>query len=230
MLYLQKLFESSSKGSLGNTSGRIELTIPSFNNSSPKTLIGYTGENITYTLSNRWGTLLPGDEDLAKISGLFGQKTILNWINSSTVGWLGSEPLTIPLVFYLISYKPPSSSNPPITEQLYDLVKLCTVNVPKSVGREATVEVHGGYNQRIYENNVQLTLDNRDFDEQERGVISLKIGNRFKLRGLVLKEINPEHSIVETRDGIPLYIKVKATFQTYRTITPDNLKEFLGIN
>ena len=91
-LYLDQIISSNS--------GTVQIVLP-----SGTKIKGILTEDPTYSVQNNWGPILPGIGSLSEMAQLADNTNIVAFINASSAGWKGTEPLTISLQFILINYK-----------------------------------------------------------------------------------------------------------------------------
>lgn len=231
MLYLDQIIEKSS--------GVITLTIPDVTGGSNwSTLTGYLSESPSISLQNTWGSLFPDMSTLADISSLAGSKNIISFLTASQAGWKGTEPLTIGVEFYMISYKKGTN----IKAEVAKLAKMATLYSAEGDNLKGmtTVQVHGGYSNNYLNNNnqfigsVEEALKSGTVAEKA-GLIKMEIGGQLRLSSLLLSDIQITPSVIQVgtpsnnNTGIPLYIKVNANFRTYRTMLSSDIDYMYGI-
>ncbi len=198
-------------------SGVVKINLPSSGGGEPTTLTGFLSDNVSIRLGNSWQTVLPDTSDLTKFQGAIGSQTITTWLNSSQSVWTGAEPLTVGITFYLFSISESSSIKK-------DVLKLKKLAVPHREGN-ASISVHGGYSPDILaKSSATSDIINNDVSGLQKGLISIEVGNQFKLKGMLLVDIVSENSSVEVKNKNPLYIKVTANFKTFMVITDDQLE------
>jgi len=199
-------------------SGVVELTVPRADGKGyyDKTIKGCLTDNIVLRLGNNWQAVLPSTDAITKASNIAGiNEELLAWLGSTQAAWMGSEPLTLGLTFYLFSLNDSSR----VKE---DVIKLAKLAVPTATSATSVI-VHGGYKPNVLSGNKELI--NNSIDPV---YISIKIGGQFTLTNMLLVDISPEYSIVEVKSKNPLYAKVTANFRTYKTMTSAEIETMLG--
>lgn len=211
-LFLQKILS-------GGKSGLIELSLPDPDISKPyTTLRGYLAENAAPKLGNSWQQVLPSPEAYTKLTNMLtSSKDVVTWLAGAQSAWVGSEALTIPISFYLFSI----DENSKIKKEYLKLAGLSVPNVPSSGGtQDLAGTVHGGYKPDILNDTSADYVQN---NVNNRGFITIRIGSQLVLTKMLLVDTTPEYSMLEVKDGNPLYIKVNATFKSYRPLSYDEL-------
>ena len=74
------------------------------------TITGLLISEPTMSTSINWGPILNDLSNIQDISSLIGASQMWTWIGASAMCWKGTSPLTTSVEFYLINYKPGSSS------------------------------------------------------------------------------------------------------------------------
>lgn len=198
---------------LTNKSGVITLLIPSLDPSigNAYELQGILTSDPTISLKNKWGSALPDVENLATASQLLGSQNIVSWLAASQAAWKGTDPLTVAVEFYLISYRKKDD----IKFRLKQLMKLATV---WETDQGATVKIHAGYysnftdsNKDVFNNEIEAS--GNLFGGTGSGLVTMKIGDQITLSNLLLEDINSTFSTVQCAQGAPLFIKVNAQFR-----------------
>ena len=237
---ISNLFLSNilNKDTTQGKSGVVEFTLPSpfvsnnidVKNGKPTTLRGWLSESPSYKLGNTWQPMMPSTDALTKTSqAMTASKDVVSWLGGAQSAWVGSSPLEISLSFYLFSI----DSTSKIKTELLKLLNLSVINAgqdtsdPKVIVTSGTV--HGGYKPHLIDDTIGSGLNNTVEDEANKGFISIKIGNQLTLRKMLLVDITPEHSSLEVPDHNPLYIKVNASFKSYRPITVSELTGMFNI-
>ena len=124
-------------GILGDSSDspstvRIKLMNPSEKAGLRVDLKGLMIGDPTFSMGNKWGTIINDLSNLQDFSSLVGSDSMFTWINASTMCWKGTNPLSMAIEFYLINYK---SKELDLEGQLRNLSKLASLmKDPKAVG------------------------------------------------------------------------------------------------
>ena len=152
-----------------------------------------------------------------------------SWIGASTMCWKGTDPIKTSIEFYLINYK----EGLKLEEKLREANKLVSLyNIDKN--KKIAVEVHGGYKARVLENNqtyfnngsnkfnstelldkIQYGASNADLSSEvdmEEGTCTLCLGNKMRIRKLLVQRFDVQPSLVELPDGKALYYRVSVSF------------------
>ena len=132
--------------------------------------VGFLSENPTIKLGNKWDPLLSDLSTINEFTQLagWGQSS---WVATSKMAWKGTDPLTVGLDFYLITYLKSqvdgtgTGKEAPISKQATCFARLVAIDeVPedRTVGalKGLRVGVHGGYSPNYFQDNEGLLLDN----------------------------------------------------------------------
>ena len=109
-LYLDQIISSNS--------GTLQIALP-----SGEKIKAILTEDPTYSVQNNWGPILPGIQALSDISQMADNTNIIAFINASSAGWKGTEPLTISVQFILLNYKRGLN----IKKQIKELAKMAAL-------------------------------------------------------------------------------------------------------
>lgn len=179
--------------------------------------------------SNKWGPILSDMTNIQDIASLLGESHMWSWIGASTMCWKGTDPIKTSIEFYLINYK----EGLKLEEKLREANKLVSLyNIDKN--KKIAVEVHGGYKARVLENNqtyfnngsnkfnstelldkIQYGASNADLSSEvdmEEGTCTLCLGNKMRIRKLLVQRFDVQPSLVELPDGKALYYRVSVSF------------------
>ena len=224
-LFLQSIVAN---GSSSPGSGSVTFTLPMSDGSHNANIFtAWLAENPTFKLGNNWQATMPSMDSVTKFSNIVDtDASVISWLAGAQSAWMGVEPLTIALTFYLFSMDPNSN----IKSKEFMLGSLCTP-YQKGGSQDVTAIVHGGYKPDIL-SDTSTNSKYTNMDESaglNRGLITVKIGHQITFTQMLLVDITPEHSALEVADGNPLYIKFNASFKTYRPITSDEFASILGV-
>ena len=202
--------------------------------------------DIKFSLGNKWDNLINIGTDISDWQQTLnlGAYNLLNWVSASSVGWKGSDPLTITFSCYLVTYK---RNQVEIMEQARWLAGLSAIYVNNSgngVESNATVRVHGGYTPKFWVGNANLgdytafvgtdgvntNTPINDFTvgdiynngvNNDTGMVKLHWGGPGGpvITGLLLDKCEVEISSVMCAPKEPLWIKLTPQFRTYRAMT-----------
>ena len=227
-LLLNQLFYSSQ-------SGIVKIAMPSNKNFKPIT--GILVSDPAIKVRNQWGSILPGGEDLNDLMAVAGSRNLFAWVAGSSAAWKSSDPLGIGLDFYLLSYDRSSD----VKGQARSLLSLATMGEPEggSFAQATMVSVHGGYKIDVSESNQALRTDNAITDAylqgmanqltgDKEGTLTIQIGDQITLKNMLLEECSAEHSKVQVERGIPLFIKISATFRLCRAPLTSDIEGIYG--
>ena len=219
-LLLNQIFTNSK-------SGIVKITMPNPGKIPTfdfKPITGILVNDPSIRLRNQWGSILPGNEDLNELMALTGNRNLFAWVSASSAAWKSSDPLNIGLDFYLLSYDRSSD----VKGQTRSLLSLAAMGNADTF-QAAMVTVHGGYKLDITESNKKLTMGAqvkitdgylqkaaKALTGEHPGTLTIQIGDQIVLRNMLLEECSAEHSKVQVESGVPLFIKISATFRLCR--------------
>ena len=236
-LYLDGLFKSFS-----DSPSTILLNIPVPYSSSPEQVAGLLASDITLSAQNTWGPIVNDISNLTDFSSMMGSTGMFSWIGASTMCWKGTKPLTLNAEFYLINYRQTGLN---LEKKLTALMKLASLYEDKkatALGRAIKVQVHGGYAADVLETNSDYWSASRAeeiekkkgevddsvdplFDDKgnAQGTVSLTVGNKIRVRNILLSKIDVTPSITQVADSNggnskPLYYRVQASFIGVRAL------------
>ena len=210
-LLLNQIFTNSK-------SGIVKIGLPDGN-----IVTGLLANDPSIRVRNQWGSILPDTEDLNQILQTVGSKNLFAWVSASSAAWKSSDPLNIGLDFYLLSYDKTSD----VKGQARRLMSLAAMGTPEggNFAQATMVTVHGGYKIDILESNSELNVGNIESYLQgaaqtligdHPGTLTIQIGDQITLKNMLLEECSAEHSRVQVESGVPLFIKISATFRLCR--------------
>lgn len=214
---------------------------------------GLIENDVSVTLGNSFGPLVPDLTTLQDFFMLADIKTIPSWIGASAQTWKGTNPIAFSTDMYLINWSPDLNYE----GELKDLGAFCTLT--QSGSSNFMVKVHGGYQPNFLSNNNQffnmgaftqkVEENEADYAEAgealsgqlsqiqqniENGTLTVLIGSRFKLANLLLTRLDISPSVVEVYNPYvggkpkPLYYRVGMSFQTARAALSTDLGGMLG--
>ena len=250
-LFLDGIFDEGSR-----SPSTITISIPVPTKSSYITgdvLRGLIVGDPTWSASNKWGPLLNDLSNLQDWASLLGEANQFSWVGASTMCWKGTTPLTLGIEFYLINYSSKKSSQ--LRNTLKEFVKLASV--ARSDDSSAfKVRVHGGYAPDLFVNNREFfcslsnmkdfwkngkqsdidTIENSIFTDNGRnaeGSITIRFGNKSKIRNLLLSKVDVTESTIEVTslDGSnpqPLYYRVNAQFTGVQPLVTTDVDYMFG--
>ena len=126
---------------------------------------GFLSEDPVINMKNNWESVIPDATALSDFTQLAGIGAT-SWISTSKASWKGTDPITVTLNFYLLTYRMAQlkggSKNPqdmPVTEQAARFAQLLAIS-PKENGAnnrgklsDFGINVHGGYRPNYFEAN-----------------------------------------------------------------------------
>ena len=116
-------------------------------------------------MKNNWESIIPDATALSDFTQLAGIGAT-SWIATSKASWKGTDPITVTLNFYLLTYRlaqvnGSTSKNPqdmPVTEQAARFAQLLAVSPKANANNNGKlsdfgINVHGGYRANYFEAN-----------------------------------------------------------------------------
>ena len=222
-LFLDGIFDSANR-----SPSSVVLKFP-IQGGGTSSLVGLMTSEASISGSNKWGPILSDLTNIQDIASLLGESHMWSWIGASTMCWKGTDPIKTSIEFYLINYK----EGLKLEEKLREANKLVSLyNIDKN--KKIAVEVHGGYKARVLENNqtyfnngsnkfnstelldkIQYGASNADLSSEvdmEEGTCTLCLGNKMRIRKLLVQRFDVQPSLVELPDGKALYYRVSVSF------------------
>lgn len=124
----------------------------------------FLSEDPVINMKNNWESIIPDATALSDFTQLAGIGAT-SWISTSKASWKGTDPITVTLNFYLLTYRMSQirggSKNPqdmPVTEQAARFAQLLAIS-PKDKAvnsgklSDFGINVHGGYRANYFESN-----------------------------------------------------------------------------
>lgn len=236
--YIEKLLNYNS-GQF--KSGRVAFTIPDAENSGTyHALVGLVEQDIKFKSGITWGSIMPDLQTLNEISQIVNSQNMVSWISSSTGSWKSTKPFEFDITFYLVTHSLDKAKQPHnIKEQASWLVKMCALHTTDF----ATARVHGGYTLNLIQDNEHQSASSyftpdgkinpahaRKLTEVNDGLITMVLGDTMVIDKLLVQNVDITPSSVQVASGIPLYIKVDASFRTHRALLTEDIDKFLRLN
>jgi len=218
-------------------SGIVKFTLPDAKGTGDfHEVKGLVEQDIAFKMGVSWGSVLPDMTTFSEMSQIINSSNIVSWVSSSTGAWKGTDPFTFDLTFYLVTYK--YNQSPSIKQQARWFADLCALYVDGD--NFATVQVHGGYKldladsnnsprDTFFDSNLNPNSDNiRKLLSSNKGLIAMELGDSIKVDKLLINNVTITPSSVQVQKGVPLYIKVDASFRTHRSLKVDDVSVILG--
>ena len=153
-------------------------------NGSYTNVVAFLAEDPTISMKNSWDAIIPDATSLSDFSQLSGMGAV-SWLSTSKAAWKGTDPITLNLTFYLLTYrtaqiagtatKQEDPRNMPVTEQAARFAGLLAVSPKTSEqgtggGKFAQygINVHGGYRANYFEPNTDFRGDQENEASEER--------------------------------------------------------------
>jgi hypothetical protein len=220
-LFLDGIFDSENRSPSSVT---MYFPVLSGDGSVQSSITGLMTSETSVSGSNKWGPILSDITNIQDIASLLGESHMWSWIGASTMCWKGTDPIKTSVEFYLINYK----EGLRLEEKLKEANKLVSLyNINKNVA----VKVHGGYKAKVLETNqtyfsngsnkfssseildrAEIANIASDAINMEEGTCTLCIGNKMRLRKLLVQRFDVQPSLVELPDGKALYYRVNVSF------------------
>lgn len=197
-----------------------------------KSIEAFCTDDITISLGNEWGSILPQLKSIMQFSQLGNEGNVVNWLSGTKASWLGNKPLTFPLTFYVFSFSPERNALN-IIEPLIELA-----GVSEGGGRfdlsffgleDAGVRVHNGYRVAPFENNTEY-IQRSLTPKNDNATITVHLGDQLVIDNLLLGDIQITHSNIQVARGVPLYVKVQANFRTVGVPTVYDIQRWYVTN
>lgn len=137
--------------------GQVAFSLPT--SSGYVNVVGFLSEDPVIKMGNRWEPLISDlgmINEFTQIAGI-GQSS---WISTSKMAWKGTDPITVTLNFYLITYLKSQVDGrtvghiAPVSKQASYFAELAALAPDPGGGALGVgVRVHGGYNPNYFESN-----------------------------------------------------------------------------
>lgn len=145
--------------------GQVAFSLPTGNGYA--NVVGFLSEDPVIKMANRFEPLIP---DLGSINEFTQLANIgqTSWISTSKMSWKSTDPITVTLNFYLITYlKSQVDGNKsgvvePVSKQATYFAKLVSLSQTSDGGGALGigVNVHGGYKPNYFQDNSNNFLNN----------------------------------------------------------------------
>ena len=129
---------------------------------------GFLSEDPVINMKNNWESVIPDATALSDFTQLAGIGAT-SWISTSKASWKGTDPITVTLNFYLLTYRMAQlkggSKNPqdmPVSEQAARFAQLLAVSPKANANNNGKlsdfgINVHGGYRANYFEPNADFS-------------------------------------------------------------------------
>lgn len=129
---------------------------------------GFLSEDPVINMKNNWESVIPDATALSDFTQLAGIGAT-SWISTSKASWKGTDPITVTLNFYLLTYRlaqlKGGSKNPqdmPVSEQAARFAQLLAVSPKANANNNGKlsdfgINVHGGYRANYFEPNADFS-------------------------------------------------------------------------
>ena len=153
--------------------GQVAFSLP--DNGSYKEVIGFLSEDPVIKMGNKWESLIP---DLGAINDFMqiANKGAASWISTSKMAWKGTDPISVTLNFYLITYLKSQVDGQtvnhvmPVSKQAECFAKLVAISPNDSADgffKDIKINVHGGYKPNYFESNNNVVNNSTGFGNRE---------------------------------------------------------------
>lgn len=128
--------------------------------------VGFLSEDPVIKMGNKFEPLIPDLNTINEFTQLagWGQSS---WVATSKMAWKGTDPITVTLNFYLITYLKAqvdgtgTGKEAPITKQATYFAQLAALSQADDGGALGLgVKVHGGYKPNYFEGNDNMIINN----------------------------------------------------------------------
>ena len=255
-LYIQEIFD---KNTTNPSSLKLLIpTISSSGGEGSQLLCGLLASEPTIVTGNKWGPILNDISLLSFFASLAQMSSIPSWIGASVQCWKGTDPLRINLDFYLVNYSRGLKLEQGL-KALTKLTSLTgaqgtftSVYVHGGYMAKPLATNAARFNNSIADkvNNGQMFSDIANPEEgknwidkfndwsatwstdvnNNKGCVSIVIGNKVKIGGLLVASVNVTPSIVEVcssedvnDDPLPLYYHVTLSLIGNRPLISDDV-------
>lgn len=190
--------------------GLVIINVPTMSGSFMD-IAGFLSEDPVIKMGNKWEPLIPDLGAINEFMQLANQGTY-SWISTSKMAWKGTDPISVTLNFYLITYLKSQcdgtgtrAGEQPISKQASALAELATVGQDMSTGgffKDIKVKVHGGYQPNYFVNNNNVINNQGAFSKVMGG--NDKEGTTFNIgTGSTGSETDGTCQIVINGNGSP---------------------------
>lgn len=194
-----------------------------------KGLRAFCTEDVSISLGNEWGSILPNVSAITNFSQLWNEGNVVTWLSATKASWKASKPLTFPLTFYVFTL----SKNESALKLIEPLVEFASVD--QGNGRfdifnlsGNSVRVHGGYRVNPFESTEQY-IHSSQFTEDDNSTFKIHLNNKVCIDKLLLGDIQVTQSNIFVQSGEPLYVKVQANFRTVGVPTVYDVRRWFGV-
>lgn len=152
--------------------GQVAFSLPegdgTYNN-----VIGFLSEDPVIKMGNKWESLIP---DLGTINEFMqiANQGAASWVSTSKMAWKGTDPITVTLNFYLITYLKSQVDGQtvgnvmPVSKQAECFAKLTAISTDDNAEgffKDIRINVHGGYKPNYFESNENVINNSSAFSK-----------------------------------------------------------------
>ena len=162
-------------------------------------VVGFLSEDPSISMKTNWEPILPSSTSLSDWTQLSGMGAV-SWIAASKASWKGTDPITLTLNFYLLTYREAQLTgagdrknprNMPVSEQAASFAALLAVSPNKAGGgrySEFGIHVLGNYKSNYFEDQKDGFTGNK-----KNGPSELRFANYLSSANEDLSRITSEH-------------------------------------
>lgn len=144
-------------------------------------VVGFLSEDPVISMKTNWEALIPDATSLSDWTAIAGMGAV-SWIASSKATWKGTDPITLTLNFYLLTYRLAQvkkttrgdALNMPVSEQAARFASLLAISPKNTEGESAGklanfgINVHGNYRANLFEDNKDFTGNAKNEASEDR--------------------------------------------------------------
>lgn len=199
--------------------GQVAFSLP--DNGGYKEVIGFLSEDPVIKMGNKWESLVP---DLGAINEFMqiANKGAASWISTSKMAWKGTEPITVTLNFYLITYLKSQVDGQtvghvmPVSKQAECFAKLVAISQDENATgffKDIKINVHGGYKPNYFESNdhiINNTLSDAMKNKNGTSVINADDGSgtcHIVINGNGMNSVVLRNMLLESLDMTPSTVR-----------------------
>lgn len=151
--------------------GQVAFSLP--DNGNFVEVVGFLSEDPVIKMGNKWDSLIP---DLGSINEFMqiANQGQASWVSTSKMAWKGTDPITVMLNFYLITYLKSQVDGQtvnhvmPVSKQAECFAKLAAISQDDQAEgffKDIRINVHGGYKPNYFESNQSIINNNGAFSK-----------------------------------------------------------------
>ena len=154
--------------------GQVAFSLP--DNGNFVEVVGFLSEDPIIKMGNKWDPLIPDLTSVNEFMQLANQGQA-SWISTSKMAWKGTDPITVTLNFYLITYLKSQVDGQtvnhvmPVSKQAECFAKLAAISQNTEADgffKELRINVHGGYKPNYFEGNASVINNHTGFGIRDK--------------------------------------------------------------